>query len=59
MCLNRVFNWDCFCVLSANFSSSSYIRMSVSSEHGTRADDKEANEDDNLTMETGALGNVR
>lgn len=43
---------------SANFSSSSYIRMSVSSERGNRTDDKE-NEDDNLTLETGALGNVR
>nr|CBV37021.3 nitric oxide synthase [Stramonita haemastoma] len=45
---------------SANFSSSSYIRMSVSSDRGSRADDKEtSNEDDNLTMESGPLGNVR
>ncbi|XP_076435250.1 nitric oxide synthase-like [Babylonia areolata] len=44
---------------SANFSSSSYIRMSVSSDRGSRTDDKETNEDDNLTMETGPLGNVR
>nr|KAG5713275.1 hypothetical protein BaRGS_007802 [Batillaria attramentaria] len=44
---------------SVNFSSSSYIRMSVSSEGGGRTDDKGSNEDDNLTMETGPLGNVR
>ncbi|KAL8578716.1 hypothetical protein ACOMHN_045704 [Nucella lapillus] len=44
---------------SANFSSSSYIRMSVSSDRGMRTDERETNEDDNLTMESGPLGNVR
>ncbi|XP_070205997.1 nitric oxide synthase-like [Littorina saxatilis] len=42
-----------------NFSSSSYIRMSVFSEHGGHTDDKESSVDHNLTMESGPLGNVR